>query len=663
MIRFLQQDNKLIKIVFGVIIFAAIIGMVITLVPGIFDNVGGGDNAVNYATVHPPGFFGRIFGASDTVTQADVQRIAADQTQRQHLPATLLPYFLPRAGQAAIQQAILKIEADQRGLGVSDSELADFLHKGQLGQVLFPNGQFVGQDQYMNIIQNELQMTVPQFEGLLKKEIELDRLQRLITGGVLVSDNEVRDSYRVSGTKVKFDYAVISAADIGKTLNPSDADLQAFFKQNAVRYTNAVPETRKIQYLSFGLDQIPGGKPQVSDADIQSYYNAHQANYQVKEQVKARHILIAVPDGADAKTDAAAKAKAEDILKQLKAGGDFAKLAEQYSDDPGSKTQGGQLPFMQPGQTVPEFDKALFSLQPGQLSDVVHTKFGYHIIQVQQHDKAHTQSLAEVRDQIVPILEQQKVASAEQSYASQLAAQAKKEGIEKTAAAHNLQTVTTDYLQQGGLIPGVSDGTSMLAGAFSTAKGAAPQTASTGDGYAVYQVVDVRAPHAPSFDEYKSHILDDYRQQRVPELLQAELAKLDQRAKQLNDLHKAAAEMNIPVMTSDLVGKDGQVPDVGAMSGPAAVAFNLPKGAISGPINAGQTGVVLSVIDKQEPSQDDMAKNFNTTRDSMLNDRREEVFSIYVSQLTDKFQNGGGVRMRGTNKAPVTGGPGAGLGL
>jgi peptidyl-prolyl cis-trans isomerase D len=106
---------------------------------------------------------------------------------------------------------------------------------------------------------------------------------------------------------------------------------------------------------------------------------------------------------------------------------------------------------------------------------------------------------------------------------------------------------------------------------------------STGDGYAVFQVVDVKAAHAPEFAEYKSHMLDDYREQKVPQLLRRETTKLADRAKELNDLKKAAAEMNIPLKSSDLVGQDGQVPDLGAMSGPGAVAFTLAKGAISGP--------------------------------------------------------------------------------
>jgi peptidyl-prolyl cis-trans isomerase D len=655
MIRILQQNNKATKLIFAVIIGFAVITMVITLVPGIFDNVGSSSDPNTFATVHEPGFIGKVFGETQTVTRPEIARAVQQQMQGRQIPPYLMPYFESQAGNQLVQLAILKIEGDRSGLEVSDADLRRVLHQGQFGQVLFPGGNYIGDDKYMDFIQNQFGMTRGEFEGLLKKEIEQGRLQSLITGGVTVSDNEVRESFRISGTKVKFDYAVLSSDDISKTLNPSDSDLQTFFKNNAPRYAVAVGETRKLQYLSFGVDQIPGGKPQVTDADVQAYYASHIAAYTVKEQVKARHILISVPQGADAKVDAAAKAKAEDLLKQIKAGGDFAALAAANSDDPGSKSTGGELGTFTRGKMVPEFEKAAFALQPGQTSDPVKTSFGYHLIQVESRDAAHTKTVDEVKSEILPLLEQQKLGTAEQNFANTLAAEAKNNTIEKTAAAHNLRAITTDYLAKDGTIAGVSDGTAMLSQAFTLNKGAAPAVASTGDGFAVFQVVDVKAPHAPTFDEYKSHILTDYREQQVPQMLVAQLNKLAERAKTLNDLHKAAAEMNIPVKASELVGKDGQVPDLGAMSGPAAVAFTLAKGAISGPINTGRIGSVLQLTDKQEPSADDIAKNFTQTRESMLNSKRSEVFNIYLGTLADKYKKAGAIRLKAT--PPASGSP------
>src|ERR1700733_11584619 len=466
MIRILQQDNRITKIIFAVIIGFAVITMVITLVPGIFDNATTNDSSV-YATVKQPGYFGRVFGESTPIKTVEVNQLASRQLQQQHFPDALLPYFLPRAGQILVQRAILKHEADRMHLQVSDEDLRRELQTGPFAQYLFPNGQYIGDDAYINFVQSAFQTTRGDFESQVKSDMELNRLQALITGGVSVSDNAVREAYKVDGTKVKFDYAVISADDVRKTINPSDSELQAFFKTNAARYANAVPETRKIEYVSFDASNLPGGKPQISDADVLAYYNAHKDQYQVKEQAKVRHILIAGPAGSDAKTDAAAKAKAEDILKQIKSGGNFADLASKNSDDPGSKTQGGELGWLDPGKTVPEFDKAAFSLPVGQTSDLIKTQFGYHILQVEDKHSAHLRPIAEVKPEIVPIIEQQKAGAAMQNFATQFAAAAKTDGLEKAAAAKGLHAVTTDFVAKDGVIAGLADGTPLLTQAFS----------------------------------------------------------------------------------------------------------------------------------------------------------------------------------------------------
>src|SRR5260370_10046087 len=224
-------------------------------------------------------------------------------------------------------------------LQVSDEDLRRELRTGPFAQYLFPNGNYIGDEAYINFVSTAFgnQLSRAEFESQVKSDMELNRLQALITGGVTVSDNAVREAYKTDGTKVKFDYGVISADDVRKGINPSDAELQDFFKKNAARYATAIPEARKIQYVSFDASNLPGGKPQVSDSDVQAYYNAHKDQYQVKEQVKTRHILIAVPAGADAKADAAAKAKGEDLLNQVKTGGNFADIARTHSDDPSSQ--------------------------------------------------------------------------------------------------------------------------------------------------------------------------------------------------------------------------------------------------------------------------------------------------------------------------------------
>jgi peptidyl-prolyl cis-trans isomerase D len=194
MIRLFQQDTRLMKWLFAIIIGFAAVTMVITLVPGIFDNAGSTNDATNFATVKEPGFFGRTFGEATPIKTTEVNQLAARQLQQQHLPEQLMPYLVPRAGQILVQRAILKREADRMNLQVSDEDLRRELQTGPFAQYLFPNGKYIGDDAYINFVSTAFgnQLSRAEFESQVKSDMELNRLQALITGGVTVSDAAVR---------------------------------------------------------------------------------------------------------------------------------------------------------------------------------------------------------------------------------------------------------------------------------------------------------------------------------------------------------------------------------------------------------------------------------------------------------------------------------------
>lgn len=633
MIRFLQKDNKMVKAIFWVIIGAAVITMVITLIPGIFQNASvTGDT---YATIYPH-WYSRLLFSGDSISMTRVQEVAQQQLQRQRLPDFALPFMIQRVGQQLILQRILLAKAHSLGLSATDQDVQNFLHTGQYGELLFPNGQFIGMDKYKQFIASQFDMSTTAFEKALADDITINRLRSFITAGVTVSDKEIRDEYRKQNIKIKFDYAVISADDLRKQIKPTDADLEAFFKKNAARYSNAVPEERTITYFAFTADQLPGGEPKVTDQEIQAYYNQHQTEYQVPERAKSRHILIKYPGGA-AKTDAEAKAKAEDILKQLQNGAKFEDLAKKYSEDTGSAQQGGELGFAQHGTMVPEFDQAIFSQKIGDIK-IVKTQYGYHIVQVEERDPARTQTLAEVKPTIQITLLRQKESAAEAAYAQSLAEEAAKNGLAKTAEAHHLQLVTTPSLSAQGTIAGLPDGSGVLSKAFTLAKGAAPAYAPSGEGYAIFQVTGVTPAHAPTFADWKDHIAKDYEDEKLPQLLAQKTKELADKAKASGDLAKAAKEVGATVKTSDLVGETGQVPDFGQISSVAPDLFNLNVGQISGPILPGRTGDVAKIVDKQEPTAAEIAKNLDQTRDQILDQRREEVFGVFVANAQQEFE-------------------------
>jgi peptidyl-prolyl cis-trans isomerase D len=286
---------------------------------------------------------------------------------------------------------------------------------------------------------------------------------------------------------------------------------------------------------------------------------------------------------------------------------------------------------------VPAFDNAIFTQKIGEI-DIVKTNFGYHIIQVEERQTAHTQPLSDVQASIVATLSRQTAAAAEDNYAQQLTSEAARNGMEKTAAAHHLDLATTDPVASTGVIAALPDSAQILEKAFQAKQGDPPQSATTGEGYAIFQVTGIVPAHAPSFADWKSHVLDDFRQEQLPALLSMKTKQLADQAQAAKDLAKAAKAVGATVKTSDLVGESGQVPDFGQVGQVAPQLFDMNVGAISGPINAGRTGVVVKIDDKQAPTADEIAKNLDQTRDSLLDQRRGQAFSVFVSNVWNDYK-------------------------
>jgi peptidyl-prolyl cis-trans isomerase D len=638
MIRFLQRDNRLTKAFFVVIIAAASVGMVVYLIPGLTGM--GASTADTYAVIYPH-WYSRLFSSGETVSQEQVSQRARQQIQRQNPQYAdnpgLVRYFEHQIGSEMVRRRVLAMEAERLGIQATDDDVIQALHKEPYGDVFFPNGEYIGDERYKDIIGTQANMSVADFELDVKQGVLIRRLQALITAGVTVSDQEARDNYRKENLKIKFEYAVIAAEKVKETINPTDGELEAYFRKNAAHYATAVPEQRRITYFAVGAGQLPGSVPPVSQQEIQQYFNSHKDDYQVPEQARSRHILIKVAPGADAKTDAAAKAKAEGILKQIQGGANFAELAKQNSDDPGSKDKGGELGFAKRGAMVPEFDNAIFTQKIGETKIVRSKQFGYHIIEVEERQTARPRPLSEVEPAIQATLSHQKLAAAEESYAQALTSEAIKNGLDKTAAAHHLQLAATPLMDAHGVIGGFTDSSNILEKAFRGQQGDPPQYAFTGEGYAIFQVTGVAPAHAPSFADWKSHVLDDYRSEMTPGLLEQKTMELADKARSMHDLDKAAQETGAAIKTSDLVDENGQVPDFGQVGQVAPHLFDLEVGNISGAINAQRTGVVAKILAKQEPSDQDITNNLDRTREKMLEQRRSDAFNVFLSTVMDDY--------------------------
>jgi peptidyl-prolyl cis-trans isomerase D len=550
------------------------------------------------------------------------------------MPQGVRPYFVQQSLAQLMLKDVLLSEADRMGLSVSNEELRETLANGAFAQVLFPDGQFVGEDAYKRIIQDRFQMPVQEFEELVKKDLTIQKLQMAVTGGVTVSDAELRKAFIEQNTKIKFDYAVITLADLEKNIKPSEAEMKAYFEKNQAQFANAVPETRKVRYLVADPAKMPNA-PKVTDDDLQSYYRAHQDEFRVAESVTARHILIKA-NSNDPKSVDAAKVKAEDVLKQLKAGGNFAALAKKYSDDPGSKDKGGDLGSIQKGQTVPEFEQAAFAAKKGELVGPIKTMFGFHIIQVQDHTDAHLRTLAEVKDQILPLIQRQKSQAQLDTLARTLDSEAK-QGIDKVAAAHGLQVMESGFISRQDTLPGAGFSPSLMDSIFTAKAGEKPTVNVTPAGVVMAQVAEIKPAGPASFDSVKDQIAASLKRQGAQMELAKKMMELSEKARAEHNLRAAAKAVGATVKTSELVRADQQIPDLGEVSRVPNI-LNMKPGEISGPVNAGDKGIVVAMLERQEPAEADFKSGKENVREPLLAQKKNEVLDVYVSELRARME-------------------------
>jgi peptidyl-prolyl cis-trans isomerase D len=647
MIRFLQTQGPTKKIVLSGILLVICAAMIITFIPG---------GLTSELTGTPgKGIIAKVDGADLTADEARTlaRQMAQQEAQRYgEMAAKLMPFLIQQETVRAVDQMInrqaLLSEAGRMGLHVSKEEVLDELQHGRYAATFFPGGNFIGKVEYEDKLQRA-NLTTDKFENSVGDDILITKLQALISGSASVSDAEIHAQFIKENSKVKFDYAVLKQDDLRKGLHPADAELKAFYESHKASYANSVPEKRKVKYAVVETSKAEAGV-QITTDDLRAYYDQHRAQYQLPEQAKVSHILIKTPlPGADGKVDekgvAEAQHRAEDLLKQLKGGAKLEDLAKKYSEDPGSAKVGGSLGWIGKGQTVPEFEKTAFSLPKGQISDLVKSSYGFHIIRVDDKQEAHTKTLDDVKAEIEPILKHQKGQQAAQKQAEALLKQARTpEGLDAAAAEQHISVITSDFFARKDMLPGLGPATQFMDAVFGAAEKSPPDIAPASQGVVVFQLLAVKPAATPTFEEIRSRVEEEFKNERSSTLLSQKVQELSDRAKAEHDLKRAAREMGATMKTSDFVLPDGQVPDVGSMSGQAAVAFNLKPGEISNPINSGPNAVVLAVLENQQPTDADFAAKRDQIRDQLLLGKQAERFALFVSSLVDEMTRSGKIK-------------------
>jgi len=521
-------------------------------------------------------------------------------------------------------------EADRVGISVSDEEVRQRIFAMPAFQ---ENGQFIGDSRYQQLLRMQRPPLSPsEFEDNVRHGLAVEKLRASLTDWLSVPDTELEKEYRRRNDKVKLAVVSFTADNFRSQVSASDAEVASYF--DAHKNDFKIPEKRKIRYLLIDVDALRG-KVVVPAADVERAYNSNIEQYSTPEQVRASHILFKT----DGKDDAAVKAKAEDVLKQAKGGADFAELAKKYSEDESSAKNGGDLDYFGKGRMVPEFDQVAFTLQPGQISDLVKTQFGYHIIKVVDKKAASTKTLADVRSQITDQLAYERA----QAQAADLAQKLQKEitkpaDLDTVAKAQGLTVQESGFFARDEPILGLGPSPEASGKAFEMNANEVTGPLRTSRGFAFETLVAKQDPYVPKLDEVKDRVKDEVIKAKARELSQQKAVEIGAKLKTASDFEKAAKAAGVDVKTTDLITRDSPIPDLGAAAAVEDAAFKLPVGGVSDPIATDNGTAVIKVLEKQEVTPEQLSAARDKFRDDMLTDRRNRFFSAYMAKAKQKMK-------------------------
>ena len=624
----IMRRQKRLKAILWVVIFSLALGMLLFFIPGI--NVGGVSTETSAATVDGQSIPMKDFEtayrrAVDNYTEKGRRKIDPETLKALRVPNQVLDNL--------ITTKVVEVIAKRFGVDVTPDEVRQAV---ETHPYLQDQGKFIGIDRYKAVLAAN-NIEVSDFEEDIRLTQLAKKVREIITDSMAVSDRELRDEFSKNNQETQVDFALLKKEEYRKKVKPTEPELRAYFDAHKDAYR--IKEKRRVQYLLVPVAQIiPTIK--VTEEDLLREWDQRPHD----ETVEAAHILFKVPDPSK---EAEVKAKAEAILKRAQAGEDFAELAKKYSEDESTAKQGGILGPFQRNQMVKEFEDAAFSLKPGEVSGLVRSEYGFHIIKVLRHETPTLESSRNILTAAVQTKKAQEIArqKAEQAFGlidkqKDLGAAAKSLGVATEIRETPLFTKDVNPFEVGISQP-------LRDEAFDLKEiNAIGKPVEHPLGYAVPKLLEVQMPRPGEFSESKQLVEKDYIESKAKELLQADSKKLADEAAKQGSLEKAAKAMGLSVKTSQSFKMNGTpAPEIGSNPSFNTAAFALAPGGVSAPITLLDNSAVLQVKSRSPFDEAAFAKAKPGLRDQILQSNQTAYFQDYLRRVTDELEKSGKIRI------------------
>ncbi len=566
------------------------------------------------------------------VTAQEVVTAMARIMQQGQLPPAMVGQYVSQLVEEMVEQRAIEYEFARQGLTISDDEVLVGLESEN--PQFFKDGVLVSKDEFSQRLAQQ-GMTLQDVVDAMRRQLMMRKVQNIVYSSVLVPDKEVEDEYRREKERATIQYIAFPAAKFRDDVKVTPEELHALFEGHHSEYFQ--PEKRSFQVLIVDQAKLEAAMT-ISDAELRAAYSASMDNFRMPERVKARHILIKTEGKSDAEKKQAL-AKAEDLLKQLKAGADFAQLAQKYSEDASNAPKGGDLGWFPHGQMVAEFDQAAFALKPGQLSGIVTSQFGYHIIKVDEKEAARVKPFDEVKADLASELKKQRVTDQMQKTADDMhdalakspgsaAEIAKKFGVE-------LATVTDATVGSPvptlGSVPEIDSALGQMKTNDVTPVLVLPANR------LVVAVLTQRIPSRPSiYEEVEGKVRDRLITAKSTLVAQEKAREALGKLRAGETMEKVAKEYKLEVTSPAPFGRSDSVEGLGPANYIKEV-FTSAVGTILGPTEVQNRNIVYKVTAKAEADMAGFAAEKDTIRDNLRQQKARERLSLFMDSVTARL--------------------------
>lgn len=528
-----------------------------------------------------------------------------------------------------INETLIRQTASEMGILVSDTEIQNII----LTIPAFKNNGVFDQRLYERSLRGA-GLTPAVFETNVRQQLLTDKLKALLSSGLAVTEPEAMNHYMFENEEISLFYVSINASECETEVNATKQDLTLWYESHSENYMTE-PQI-KLSYLALKESDV--GDANVTDPEIEAYYKDHRNEYEVKERRRARHILLKISKDGDEESIEKIREKAEKIRDQIENGEDFADLAKENSEDVGSAKNGGELGFFSRGMLEKPFEEAVFSMKEGEVSKPVLTRFGWHIIELEDIEPGRVKPLTEVKKSIAIKLKDQKVKNMIWDRANGVYDEIIQLGSFNAYADQNgIELKTTELFSQKNPPDIIGSDPELLNTLFALNSGELSSLLQIHQGILIAEVLEKKAPYLPSLEEIKEQVKKDFARDKAKELCRLKAQKLLEAAKK-QGLEAAAKDNGLKIQQTSLFKRTdktakGELPQAVAQAG-----LSLHQGKAF-PEEVAESGNIFYVLAFKEKKEADIA-GFPAQKDAItkriLQQKQQTLFEDWLKHVWER---------------------------